>query len=72
MIDTKWIKVTEKLPNESDGYMLVCMPNEFPYNQGQRVRLGQYTECVKMWFGYGGSAGGATPIAWMPLPDPID
>ncbi len=72
MIDTKWIKVTEKLPNECNGYVLVCMPNEFPYNRGSRVKLGQYSEYAKRWFWYGGGVGGDNPIAWMPLPDPID
>ena len=71
MNDTKWIKVTEKLPSESDGYVLVCMPDEFPYNQGQRVRLGQYSEYAHRWFFEGGATGGSDPIAWMPLPEPI-
>lgn len=67
----EWIDVTEKLPSESDGYVLVCMPNEFPYNQRQRVRLGQYSEYAHQWFFEGGAVGGSDPIAWKPLPEPI-
>ena len=68
----KWIKTTEKLPSESDGYVLVCMPNEFPFNQGERVTLAQYSEYANRWFGYSGTVGGKAPIAWMPLPEPVN
>ena len=69
--ETGWIDVAEKLPMESDGYVLVCMPDEFPYNQRQRVRLGQYSEYAHQWFFEGGAVGGSDPIAWKPLPEPI-
>lgn len=69
----KWIPVTERLPSESDGSVLVCFPDVFPYNQKEpfvnakhdrRVEVGRYSEHSNLW-----STGPIEPIAWMLLPD---
>ena len=70
-----WILCTDALPTETDGYVLALMPNESPYNgmqpfpnckQTQRIELKHYAG--DRWWGYGGSLGGADPIAWAYLP----
>ena len=73
-----WIEVEEELPTESEGTVLVLMPNKFPYNQkepylnakhNQRIQMAKYSEFSKMWY-YGdwNSIGGDDPIAWARLP----
>lgn len=32
-----WISVEDRLPTESDGTVLVCMPDIFPYNQKEPI-----------------------------------
>lgn len=76
----EWIFTNERLPKESDGQVLVCMPNEFPYNhtqpypnckQTQRVRTAHYSEFSDTWYYEMGATSKDKPIAWMPLPEPI-
>ena len=75
----QWIPVTESLPKESDGTVLVCMPDVSPYNEAQpypnceisqRVRTGTHSEHSGRWYYENGGVGGNDPIAWMPLPKP--
>lgn len=78
--EERWIPVSERLPEEKDGRVLICMPDTFPYNQNQpfpgcevskRVTTGKYSEFSKMWYiGDMCGVGGDDPIAWMPLPEP--
>ena len=73
-----WIEVEEELPTESEGTVLVLMPNKSPYNlkepfvnakHNQRVQTAKYSQFSKMWyFGDSNSVGGADPIAWARLP----
>lgn len=60
-----WIPVTESLPNESDGIVLITVNG--------KVTTGQYSEFSKRWYkGDMCSVGGDDPIAWMPLPKPYE
>lgn len=60
-----WIPVSERLPKESDGTVLITV-------NGQ-VRTGQYSEFNNTWYkGDMGGVGGDDPIAWMPLPAPYE
>ena len=78
----KWILCSERLPTESDGKVLICYPNNPPYNtlepipnakKTRRVGTGQYSEFSKRWYhGDMMGVGGTDPIAWMPLPEPLD
>ena len=75
-----WIKCSERLPEESDGTVLVCFPDEFPYSNkepfvnakhNQRVRISSYSQFNNTWYiGDFGAIGEVRPIAWMPLPEP--
>jgi len=76
----EWIPVSERLPKEKDGKVLICMPDKSPHNQNQpfpgcevsqRVTTGKYSEFSKRWYiGDMCGVGGDDPIAWMPLPEP--
>ena len=76
----QWISVKDRLPTESDGTVLICYPNEAPYNlmephpnakHDQRVATGCYSQYSSAWYhGDMMGVGGADPIAWMPLPEP--
>lgn len=76
----RWIPCSERLPEESDGTILVCFPDEFPYNNkepyvnakhNQRVKTAFYSQFSKTWYiGDLGAIGEVRPIAWMPLPEP--
>lgn len=76
----KWISVKDRLPTESDGTVLVCYPNQAPYNlmephmnakHDRRVATGCYSQHSRTWYhGDMRGVGGADPIAWMPLPEP--
>ena len=76
----QWISVKDRLPTESDGTVLICYPNEAPYNlmephpnakHDQRVATGCYSQYSSTWYhGDMMGVGGADPIAWMPLPEP--
>ena len=78
--DNEWIKCSERLPEESDGTVLVCFPDEFPYSNkepyvnakhNQRVRIASYSQFNNTWYiGGFGVIGEVRPIAWMPLPEP--
>lgn len=58
-----WIPVTERLPKESDGKVLITVSG--------KVETGQYSEFSTTWFiGDMNGVGGDDPIAWMPLPEP--
>ena len=77
-----WIPCTERLPEESDGTVLVCYPNIFPYNSkepyinakhDQRVTIATHSQFNKMWCTKSGIINFFTqPIAWMPLPEPYE
>ena len=78
----KWIYVSERLPKESDGKVLICYPDVFPYNDTQpypgctvskRISTGIYSEYDNRWYkGDMCAVGPVDPIAWMPLPEPIE
>lgn len=74
-----WIPVTERLPEESDGTVLVCMPNVWPYNYKEpfinakhncQVEIATHSEHSGNWYFSGGAVRDVEPIAWMPLPEP--
>ena len=68
------------LPTESDGTVLVCMPNVSPYNltepfvnakHDRRVRVAHYSEFSNDWtYEMGGKNSKHRPTHWMPLPTP--
>lgn len=74
----KWIPVTEHLPTESDGTVLVCHADKPPYylsepyinaKHNRRVVIGHYSEHSKRWYGEAGSL--MNDIThWMPRPEP--
>lgn len=74
-----WIKCSERLPEESDGTVLVCFPDEFPYSDkepyvnakhNRRVRTASYSQFNNTWYiGDFNAIGKVRPIAWMPLPE---
>lgn len=74
----KWIPVTERLPNESSGTVLVCLADKQPYNipepfphaeHDRRVVIGSYSEHTGTWYcSMGGTLHDVTH--WMPLPEP--
>lgn len=73
-----WISVNDRLPTESDGTVLVCMPDVSPYNlkeqyvnakHNQRVIIARYSEHSNRWF-FDGSVSKDSPTHWMPLPEP--
>ena len=76
-----WVSVKDRLPTESDGTVLVCYPNQAPYNlmephvnakHDRRVATGCYSQYSSTWYhGDMRGVGGADPIAWMPLPEPM-
>lgn len=78
--DNDWIKCSERLPEESDGTVLVCFPDEFPYSNkepyvnakhNQRVRTASYSQFNNTWYiGDFCAIGEVRPIAWMLLPEP--
>ena len=77
--EPRWIPVTERLPEESDGTVLVCMPNIWPYNYKEpfinakhncQVRTATHSEHSGNWYYSDGAVGDVEPIAWMPLPEP--
>lgn len=78
--EQQWIPCNDRLPGESDGTVLVCFPDEFPYNikepyvnakHNQRVRTAHYSQFNNMWYiGDFNAVGEVRPIAWMPLPEP--
>ena len=76
----QWIPCSERLPEESDGTVLVCMPDVFPYNctepyinakHNKQVCTATYSQYSKRWY-YGemNAVGKDDPIAWMPRPEP--
>lgn len=55
-LGTQWIPCSERLPEESDGTVLVCFPDEFPYSNkepyinakhNQRVKTATYSQFNK-------------------------
>jgi hypothetical protein len=75
---TPWISVTESLPTESDGSVLVCHTDVPPYNfmepfvnakHDRRVEFGHYSEHTNRWYGTMGEFI-EDIIGWMPLPSP--
>ena len=79
-LEQRWIPCNERLPEESDGTVLVCFPDEFPYNNkepyvnakhNQRVRIASYSQFSNMWYIDDFNAvSEVRPIAWMPRPKP--
>lgn len=76
---SQWIPCSEKLPEEADGTVLVCMPNESPYNEreqfinakhNQQVETAHYSQHSDTWYFAMGAVSETRPIAWMPLPEP--
>ena len=60
-----WIPVSERLPKESDGVVLIMVNGE--------VNTGRYSEFSNTWYkGDMRGVGGDDPIAWQPLPKPYD
>lgn len=56
-----WIPVSERLPKESDGAVLISVDLE--------VKTGRYSEFSNTWYkGDMRGVGGDDPIAWQPLP----
>lgn len=80
LLTQRWIPVTERLPEESDGTVLVCFPDIKPYNlkepfvnakHDRRVCTGTYSQHSKCWYiGEMNAVGGDDPVFWMPLPEP--
>lgn len=75
----KWIPVSEAMPEEADGTVLVCMPNKFPYNEkepfvnakhNRQVETATYSQYSDTWHYTDGGVKSTRPIAWMPLPMP--
>lgn len=75
----KWITVSEAMPEEADGTVLVCMPNKFPYNEkepfvnakhNRQVETATYSQYSDTWHFKNGGVTSVRPIAWMPLPMP--
>lgn len=75
----EWISVKDRLPTESDGTVLVCMPNKYPYNEREpfigarhdrRVRMAIYSQYSGTWHFSFGAVGRTAPEYWMPLPEP--
>lgn len=63
--EPKWIPVSEKLPKESDGTVLITVNG--------KVKTGRYSEFSNTWYkGDMCGVGGDDPIAWMPLPKPYE
>lgn len=61
---TRWIPVSERLPKEKDGSVLVTMPDK-------KVTTARYSEFSDKWYvGDMMEIGGPDPLAWAPLPDP--
>lgn len=79
-VKSSWIKCSERLPEESDGTVLVCFPDEFPYSNkepyvnakhNQRVKIASYSQFNNTWYiGDFSAIGEVRPIARMPLPEP--
>ena len=62
---TGWIPVSERLPKEKDGAVLVTMPDN-------TVKTARYSEFSGEWYvGDMMGVGGPEPIAWM-LPTPYE
>lgn len=60
-----WIPVSERLPKESDGAVLITVNGE--------VNTGRYSEFSNTWYkGDMRGVGGDDPIAWQPLPKPYE
>ena len=58
-----WIPVSEKLPKECDGRILVS-------KEDGQVTTGLYSEFSNVWYiGDMCGVGGCKVIAWMPLPE---
>ena len=77
----RWIPVSERLPEEADGTVLVCMPNESPYNEreqfinakhNQQVETAHYSQYSDTWYFAMGAVSETRPVAWMPLPEPYE
>jgi len=79
--EQKWIPVTDRLPEEADGTVLVCMPDEPPYNErepfidskhNRQVEVATYSQYSDTWYFAIGAVSSTRPIAWMPLPKPYE
>lgn len=66
-----WVSVNDKMPTESDGNVLVCMPDIFPYNQHNgRVMMARHSQFTDTWYYEFGGTKEVRPTHWMPLPEP--
>ena len=62
--EPKWIPVSERLPKEKDGAVLVTMPDN-------TIKTARCSEFSGEWYvGDMMGVGGPDPLAWMPLPEP--
>lgn len=62
--ETGWIPVSERLPKECDGRVLVS-------KEDGQVTTGLHSEFSNVWYiGDMCGVGGCKVIAWMPLPEP--
>lgn len=60
-----WIPVSERLPKESDGAVLITVNGE--------VKTGRYSEFSNTWYkGDMRGVGGDNPTAWQPIPKPYE
>lgn len=60
----EWISVSERLPKECDGHVLVS-------KEDGQVTTGLHSEFSNVWYiGDMCGVGGCKVIAWMPLPEP--
>ena len=62
---TRWIPVSERLPKESDGKVMITVNG--------KVKTGIHSELNDTWYkGDMCGVGGDDPLAWMPLPKPYE
>ena len=79
--EQKWIPCSERMPEEADGKVIICMPDQWPYNgkeqfhnakHDKRVETACYSQHNDRWYFEGGAISKDRPVAWMPLPEPYE
>ena len=77
--EQEWILVKERTPTESDGTVLVCLADVFPYNEKEpyidakhdrRITEAFYSQFSKRWYKDGAVFPDGVVTHWMPLPEP--